>query len=60
MTWDLNLLRRASSSFDVGLYVMNALDADPPHVRWEQSYDGFTHSPKGRRIKMSVTWRPGG
>ena len=60
VTWDLNLLRRASSKLDVGLYVMNALDADPPHVRWEQSYDGFTHSPKGRRIKMSVTYRPGG
>ena len=60
VTWDLNLLRRASGNLDVGLYVMNALDADPPHVRWEQSYDGFTHSPKGRRIKMSVTYRLGG
>ncbi len=60
VTWDLNVLRRASSKLDIGLYVMNALDADPPHVRWEQSYDGYTHSPKGRRIKMSVTYRPGG
>ncbi len=60
VTWDLNLLRRASGNLDVGLYVMNVLDADPPHVRWEQSYDGFTHSPKGRRIKMSVTYRLGG
>ena len=31
-------------------------------VRWanvEQSYDGFTHDPKGRRVKMALTWRFG-
>ncbi len=39
--------------------VGNVLDADPPLVNWEQSYDAFTHSPKGRRIKLSVTYRPG-
>lgn len=60
VTWDINLLRRVSGKLDIGLYVMNALDAAPPLVRWEQSYDGFTHSPKGRRIKMSASYRPGG
>ena len=25
----------------------------------EQSYDGFTHDPKGRRVKMAATWRFG-
>ena len=59
VTWDLSLLRRASDQFDVGLSVLNALDAPPPLVRWEASYDGFTHSPKGRRIKLSLTYRMG-
>ncbi|MCE2455225.1 MAG: hypothetical protein J4G12_05320 [Gemmatimonadetes bacterium] len=44
----------------------------PPLPRWKArasagnhadrlsavAYDGFTHSHKGRRIKMSVTWQP--
>ena len=59
MTWDINLLRRTSGNLDVGLSVLNVLDAAPPPVRWEASYDGFTHSPKGRWIKASVTWRIG-
>ncbi len=57
-TVDLSLLRRASDQLDIGLSVLNLLDRDPPLVRWEQSYDGFTHSPKGMRIKLQATWRP--
>ena len=60
VTWDISLLRRTSGNLDVGLSVLNVLDAAPPPVRWEASYDGFTHSPKGRRIKASVTYRLGG
>lgn len=60
VTWDLSLLRRTSEHLDMGLHVMNVLDSDPPLVRWETSYDGFTHSPKGRRIKLSLTYRTGG
>ena len=59
VTWDISLLRRTTGSFDVGLSVLNVLDSAPPPVRWETAYDGFTHSPKGRRIKASLTWRPG-
>lgn len=59
LTWDVSLLRRASDQFDMGLSVLNVLDAPPPLVRWEASYDGFTHSPKGRRIKLSLTYRMG-
>ena len=60
VTWDLSVLRRASSRADVALSALNLLDAPPPLVNWEQSYDGFTHSPKGRRIKLSLTYRMGG
>ena len=58
-TLDFSLLRRTSEQLDMGLSVLNALGSAPPLVRWEQSYDGFTHSPKGRRIKLQVTYRPG-
>ncbi|MDE2761550.1 MAG: TonB-dependent receptor [Gemmatimonadota bacterium] len=60
VTWDLSLLKRSSERLDMGLHVLNVLDSDPPLVRWEASYDGFTHSPKGRRIKASLTYRMGG
>ena len=46
-TWDISLLRRTSEQLDVGLSVLNVLDTPPPLVRWEQSYDAFTHSAKG-------------
>ena len=59
LTWDFSLLRRTSERFDMGLSALNVLDTDPPLVRWEASYDGFTHSPKGRRIKLSLTYRMG-
>ena len=58
ITWDASLLRRASGKADIAFSVINLLDAPPPLVNWEQSYDGFTHSPKGRRMKLSVTYRP--
>ena len=58
-TLDFSVLQRTSEQLDWGLSVMNVLGSAPPLVRWEQSYDGFTHSPKGRRIKLQVTYRPG-
>ena len=58
-TLDLSFLRRSQGGMDVAASLLNLLDADPPPVAWEQAYDGYTHSPKGRRVKMSVTWRPG-
>lgn len=59
VTWDASLLRRTSRTTDVALSFINLLDTPPPLVNWEQSYDGFTHSPKGRRLKLAVTYRPG-
>lgn len=56
-SWDVNMLRRTTERLDLGLSVLNVLGADPPLVRWEQSYDGYTHSPKGRRIKVQLTYR---
>lgn len=60
VTVDLSMMRRSRSGMNVALSILNVLDSPPPLVFWEQSYDGFTHSPKGRRVKMTVTWRPAG
>ena len=60
VTIDLSMMRRSRSGMNIALSILNVLDTPPPLVFWEQSYDGFTHSPKGRRIKMTLTWRPDG
>ena len=57
LTWDLSMLRRPAGGTEFALTVLNLLGTPPPFVNWEQSYDGRTHSPKGRRIKLSVTHR---
>ena len=56
ITWDLSLLRRARQGFDVALTAANLLDAPAPFVAWEHAFDAFTHSARGRRIKLSATW----
>ncbi len=61
LTWDMSLLWRfPGSGMDLILYGMNLTGQIPPWANVEQSYDGFTHDPKGRRFKAAVTWRFGG
>ena len=61
LTWDMSFLWRfPASGLDLTLYAMNLTGEIPPWVNIEQSYDGFTHDPKGRRLKMSLTYRFGG
>ena len=56
-TLDVSAYRHLPGGFDVTFSVLNLLDKDPPFVNWEAAFDGFTHSPKGRRLKLSITWR---
>ena len=60
VTWDLSLLRRAGRGLDMALTAANLLDAPAPFVAWEHAFDAFTHSARGRRIKLSLTWKAGG
>ena len=61
LTWDLSFLWRfPGSGMDLTLYAMNLTGQVPPWANIEQSYDGFTHDPKGRRIKLALTYRFGG
>ena len=59
-TWDLSFLWRfPGSGIDLTLYALNLTGTVPPWANIEQSYDGFTHDPKGRRLKLGVTYRFG-
>ncbi len=61
LTWDTTFQWRfPDSGFDVTLYGLNLTGEAPPWADVELSYDGFTHDPKGRRVKLGVTYRFGG
>ena len=61
VTWDASFLWRfPASGIDVTLYGLNLTGTLPPWANIEQSYDGFTHDPKGRRFKVGLTYRFGG
>ena len=57
VTLDATALWRPSRGMGISLSLLNLMDVTPPYVKWEQSFDGFTHSAKGRRIKLSATYR---
>ena len=55
-TWDLNLLCNLSGGIGLTFSALNLTDADPPLVNREHAHDGLTHSSKGRRFKLAVTY----
>ena len=57
LTCDVNFLWRLSSQFNIALSALNLADVEPPFADIELMYDGFTHDPKGRRLKLAVTWQ---
>ena len=60
LTWDTSFLWRfPDSGIDLTLYAVNLTGRIPPWANIEQSYDGFTHDPKGRRLKVALTYRFG-
>ena len=60
VTWDVSFLWDLSEGVNIALSGMNLLDTMPPLVNIEQAYDGFTHDPKGRRLKLAVSFNFGG
>ena len=60
LTCDVNFLWRLSSQFNIALSALNIADAEPPFADVELMYDGFTHDPKGRRLKLAVSYKFGG
>ena len=43
----------------VSLSALNLSDEDPPFANVEHAYDGMTHNPKGRRVKLALRYAPG-
>ena len=60
VTWDMSFLWTVSRGVNIAFSGMNLLDIRPPLVNIEQAYDGFTHDPKGRRLKLGLTYQFGG
>ena len=61
LTWDLSFSWRfPGSGINLSLYALNLTDERPPWANVETGYDGFTHDPKGRRLKVGLTYRFGG
>ena len=56
LTLDLTARWTLANGIDAVLSGFNLLGARPPLVNWEASYDGLTHDPKGRRVKISLTY----
>ena len=60
-TWDMTFQWRfPASGLALTVYGLNLTGEMPSWVDIEQSYDGWTHDPKGRRLKVGLTYRFGG
>ena len=54
---DLTLVRRLPArGLVLSLAVLNAADASPPPIGADHFFDGMTHNPKGRRIKLGLRY----
>ncbi|MXZ45195.1 MAG: TonB-dependent receptor [Gammaproteobacteria bacterium] len=42
---------------NIAFSILNLTDEAPPFANVEFAYDGMTHNPKGRRIKLSLSYR---
>ena len=57
VTLDATAQWSPSRGIGISLSLLNLTGLEPPFVKWEQSFDGFTHSAKGQRIKLAATYR---
>ena len=61
LTWDATLQwQLPSRGLNLAVSILNITDAKAPIANLEQGFDGFTHTAKGRRFKLAVTWSLGG
>ena len=57
LTWDISFMWSMPQQDIVFiLSMLNVTDEKPPRVNLEAGYGGLTHDPKGRRIKLGMTW----
>ena len=56
-TLDLTLLWRLPRyGLTVSLSALNVTDEDPPRIASDHFFDGMTHDPKGRRLKLGLRY----
>ena len=59
-TLDLTLQWRTPwPGLNLTLSALNLTDEAPPFANVEHAYDGMTHNPKGRRMKLALRYSPG-
>ena len=59
-TYTLDYDIKALSRDGVPIQGATQSDEEPPLANVEHAYDGMTHNPKGRRLKLILRYRPGG
>ncbi len=61
LTWDITLQwHLPARGLHLALSALNVTGAEAPAANLEQGFDGFTHTAKGRRFRLGLTWSPGG
>ena len=61
LTWDMTLQWSPPvRGLHVSLSALNIADAEAPAANLEQGMDGFTHTAKGRRLRLGLIWSLGG
>jgi iron complex outermembrane receptor protein len=55
---DLHYVNNMVDDFVLSVSVINLTDEDPPQAATDLNYDGYTHNPFGRMVKLGVTYTP--
>ncbi|MFT5012194.1 MAG: iron complex outermembrane receptor protein [Planctomycetaceae bacterium] len=58
ITHDVHYINNMVENWTFSLSVVNLLDEDPPQASTDLNYDGYTHNPFGRMIKLGVVFTP--
>ncbi|MFN3237235.1 MAG: TonB-dependent receptor plug domain-containing protein [Pseudomonadales bacterium] len=58
VTHDIHYINNMFDAWTLSLSIINATDEDPPLASTDLSYDGYTHNPFGRMIKLGVVFTP--
>ncbi len=58
LTHDIHYINNMFENWTLSLSVVNVSDEDPPQASTDLNYDGYTHNPFGRMIKLGVVFTP--
>ena len=58
ITHDVHYINNMVDDWTFSLSLVNLSDEDPPQASTDLNYDGYTHNPFGRMIKLGVVFTP--